>query len=62
MSESEADGLAYRFFVTFFPILPGYLPETMRQRQLLQEERERTVNPFWTWVIRGYSCRPRFTG
>jgi len=43
----------YRFFVTFFPILPGYLPATESQLQRLREERERTVSPFWTLVIRG---------
>ena len=42
----------YRFFVTFFPILPGYLPTSEVQLQHLREERERTVSPFWTWVIR----------
>ena len=43
----------YRFFVTFFPILPGYVPTTDFQLARMREERERTVNPFWTWVIRG---------
>jgi octaheme c-type cytochrome (tetrathionate reductase family) len=42
----------YRFFVTFFPILPGYVPATETQLAQLREEREKTVNPFWTWVIR----------
>ncbi len=43
----------YRFFVTFFPILPGYVPATDAQLARMREEREKTVNPFWTWVIRG---------
>ena len=43
----------YRFFVTFFPILPGYLPATEAQLAQISEEREKTVTPFWTWVIRG---------
>jgi octaheme c-type cytochrome (tetrathionate reductase family) len=43
----------YRFFVTFFPILPGYLPATEVELARIREERETTVNPFWTWVIRG---------
>jgi octaheme c-type cytochrome (tetrathionate reductase family) len=43
----------YRFFVTFFPILPGYLPATEAQLAQMSEEREKTVTPFWTWVIRG---------
>ncbi|MBZ5496337.1 MAG: Ni/Fe-hydrogenase cytochrome b subunit [Acidobacteriia bacterium] len=43
----------YRMFVTFFPILPGYVPTTEVQLARMREERERTVNPFWTWVIRG---------
>ncbi len=43
----------YRFFVTFFPILPGYVPVTEAQLAALREERERSVGPFWTWVIRG---------
>jgi len=43
----------YRFFVTFFPILPGYVPATETQLARIRVERERTVNPFWTWVIRG---------
>ncbi|MGD0946806.1 MAG: tetrathionate reductase family octaheme c-type cytochrome [Candidatus Binatia bacterium] len=43
----------YRFFVTFFPILPGYLPATEVELARIREEREKTVNPFWTWVIRG---------
>ena len=51
----------YRFFVTFFPILPGYVPATDDELERLREERERTVSPFWTWVIRGRrsrSCSP----
>jgi octaheme c-type cytochrome (tetrathionate reductase family) len=43
----------YRFFVTFFPILPGYVPTTETQLAQMREEREKTVDPFWTWVIRG---------
>ena len=42
----------YRVFVTFFPILPGYVPETEAQLESIREERERTVSPFWTWAIR----------
>jgi octaheme c-type cytochrome (tetrathionate reductase family) len=43
----------YRVFVTFFPVLPGYVPETEAQLVRMGEEREKTVDPFWTWVIRG---------
>jgi octaheme c-type cytochrome (tetrathionate reductase family) len=43
----------YRFFVTFFPILPGYVPATEIQLARMREEREKTVDPFWTWAIRG---------
>jgi octaheme c-type cytochrome (tetrathionate reductase family) len=43
----------YRFFVTFFPILPGYVPATEAQLARMREEREKTVDPFWTWAIRG---------
>jgi octaheme c-type cytochrome (tetrathionate reductase family) len=42
----------YRVFVTFFPILPGYVPEAEAQLLQMREEREKTVDPFWTWVIR----------
>ncbi len=35
----------YRFFVTFFPILPGYLPATEVQLARIREEREKTVSP-----------------
>ncbi|MCX6552096.1 MAG: Ni/Fe-hydrogenase cytochrome b subunit [Acidobacteria bacterium] len=42
----------YRFFVTFFPILPGYLPATEEQIQRMREQHERTVSPLWTRVIR----------
>ena len=42
----------YRLFVTFFPVLPGYVPATEEQLVRQGEERERTVSPFWTWVIR----------
>ncbi|MFA5027863.1 MAG: Ni/Fe-hydrogenase cytochrome b subunit [Candidatus Methylomirabilota bacterium] len=42
----------YRIFVTFCPILPGYVPETEAQLERMREERERTVSPFWTWAIR----------
>ncbi len=40
----------YRIFVTFFPVLPGFQPE-QEEREI--QEREKTVSPFWTWVIRG---------
>ena len=43
----------YRALVTFFPILPGYVPPTEEQRARYREERLKTVSPFWTWVIRG---------
>lgn len=43
----------YRFFVTFFPILPGYVAATERERMALREERAPSVSPAWTWVIRG---------
>jgi octaheme c-type cytochrome (tetrathionate reductase family) len=43
----------YRLVVTFFPVLPGYVPATEEQLAQQREERERTVSPFWTWVIRG---------
>ncbi len=43
----------YRFFVTFFPVLPGYVPATEVELARLRDERAKTVNPFWTWVIRG---------
>jgi octaheme c-type cytochrome (tetrathionate reductase family) len=54
----------YRFFVTFFPILPGYLPTSEVELARIREERERTVNPFWTWVIRGaaIACLLTFIG
>ncbi len=42
----------YRFFVTFFPILPGYVPASDAQLAALREEREHSVSPFWTWAIR----------
>lgn len=42
----------YRLLVTFFPILPGYVPATAEQLARLREERERTVSPRLTWVIR----------
>ncbi len=45
----------YRFFVTFFPILPGYLPATEVELARIREERAKTVGPFWTWAIRGMS-------
>ena len=35
----------YRFFVTFFPILPGYVPATDAQLARMREEREQTVEP-----------------
>jgi len=43
----------YRFFVTYFPVLPGYQPATETQVARMREEREKTVSPFWTWMIRG---------
>ncbi len=43
----------YRYFVTFFPVLPGFVQTMELQPVRLREERERTVSPFWTWVIRG---------
>jgi octaheme c-type cytochrome (tetrathionate reductase family) len=43
----------YRFFVTFFPILPGYVPATDTELARMRAEREKTVDPFWTWAIRG---------
>jgi len=42
----------YRLLVTFFPILPGFVPATEEQLARLREERAKTVPPFWTWVIR----------
>jgi octaheme c-type cytochrome (tetrathionate reductase family) len=42
----------YRLLVTYFPILPGYVPVTPEQLALRREERAKTVSPFWTWVIR----------
>ncbi len=42
----------YRLLVTYFPILPGYVPVTPEQLALRREERAKTVAPFWTWVIR----------
>jgi octaheme c-type cytochrome (tetrathionate reductase family) len=45
--------LCYRFLVTFFPILPGYVAPSHAQLIALREERAKTVSPFWTWVIRG---------
>jgi octaheme c-type cytochrome (tetrathionate reductase family) len=43
----------YRFFVTYFPILPGYVPATQAQLAEAREQRALAVSPFWTWVIRG---------
>ncbi len=43
----------YRIFVTYFPILPGYVPTSEAELARVREEREITVSPFWTWVIRG---------
>jgi octaheme c-type cytochrome (tetrathionate reductase family) len=54
----------YRIVVTFFPVLPGYVPASEVQLAQMREERERTVNPFWTWVIRGaaIACLLAFIG
>ena len=54
----------YRIFVTFFPVLPGYVPASEVQLAQMREEREQTVNPFWTWVIRGaaIACLLAFIG
>ena len=54
----------YRIFVTFFPVLPGYVPTTEVQLARMREERARTVSPFWTWVIRGaaIACLLAFIG
>jgi octaheme c-type cytochrome (tetrathionate reductase family) len=48
----------YRFFVTFFPVLPGYVPTPEVELAQMRDEREKTVSPFWTWVIReiGIAC------
>jgi len=43
----------YRFFVTFFPILPGYQPERVAEMARIRDARARTVSPAWTWAIRG---------
>lgn len=43
----------YRLFVTYCPILPGHVPVTKKQQEELREERARTVDPFWTRIIRG---------
>jgi Ni/Fe-hydrogenase subunit HybB-like protein len=42
----------YRLLVTFFPILPGYVPATPEQLAKLRDERTRTVSPHLTWAIR----------
>jgi octaheme c-type cytochrome (tetrathionate reductase family) len=54
----------YRIFVTFFPVLPGYVPTTEVQLARMREKREQTVNPFLTWVIRGaaIACLLGFIG
>jgi octaheme c-type cytochrome (tetrathionate reductase family) len=43
----------YRLLVTFFPILPGYVPPTQEERRQAREERLQTVSPGWSWAIRG---------
>lgn len=43
----------YRFFVTFFPILPGGVSAPAFQRSRADEAMERPVSPAWTWAIRG---------
>jgi octaheme c-type cytochrome (tetrathionate reductase family) len=43
----------YRLFVTYCPILPGHVPAVQEQQEEALEEPARTVDPFWTWVIRG---------
>ncbi len=43
----------YRLLVTYFPILPGYVPPTGDQLRHWREERSRAVSPAWTWAIRG---------
>ena len=35
----------YRFFVTFFPILPGFQPQRTAELERLREARARTVSP-----------------
>jgi octaheme c-type cytochrome (tetrathionate reductase family) len=54
----------YRLLVTFFPILPGYVPMSKEQEMFWREERARTVPPFWTWTIRGaaIACLAAFIG
>lgn len=42
----------YRALVTFFPILPGYVPATAEQLARLREARAGTVSPRLTWAIR----------
>lgn len=42
----------YRLLVTYFPILPGYVPATREQLARLRDERARTVSPRMTWAIR----------
>jgi len=53
----------YRFCVTFFPILPGTHRRSSSTRRA-REEREKTVTPFWTWVIRAAAigCLLAFIG
>jgi len=43
----------YRLLVTYFPILPGWVPPSHEQLRRLRDEREHTVSPAGTWVIRG---------
>jgi octaheme c-type cytochrome (tetrathionate reductase family) len=54
----------YRFCVTFFPILPGYVPTLEVQLARMREERQKTVSPFWTWAIRAaaIACLLAFIG
>ena len=40
----------YRFFVTFFPVLPGYVAPTDEQHAA--DGFARSLSPSWTWAIR----------
>jgi octaheme c-type cytochrome (tetrathionate reductase family) len=50
----------YRLLVTFFPVLPGYVPATPQQLARLREERAHTVSPRLTWVIRAVAVAVLF--